>query len=88
MKTISMSQIEQVSGGYTQCLMSIYDAVSNTSHCLVQVSGDMPTFNIPMEYAIPLAIIGFGIQMAYDIHKENRYCQLEPKITLPQITLP
>lgn len=89
MKTISSAHLEQVSGGYSQCLMSIYDAVSNSTHCLIQVSGDMPTFNIPMEYAIPLAIIAVGVTMAYDMYKEsNKTICLPPVMTPPYYPQP
>lgn len=92
MKTITTNQLEQVSGGYNQCLLSIYDAVSNSSQCLINVSGEMPVFNIPMEYAAPLMLIAVGVQIAYDLQNGSKQIGVHlpsanNSIKMPELTL-
>ncbi len=92
MKTITTTQLEQVSGGYSQCLLSIYDVVSNSSQCLIKVSGEMPVLNIPMEYAAPLMMIAMGIQIAYDLQRGSKNLGVhlpvvDTSVKMPELTL-
>lgn len=88
MKTITATQLEQVSGGYNQCLLSIFDAVSNSSQCIVRVGGEMPVFNIPMEYALPLMLIAVGAQLAYDFRNGTKSVDVHLPVVTHPVTFP
>jgi hypothetical protein len=71
MKAISNNKLEQVSGGYGDCLVAIKDIATNTSHCIMKISGDIPVFELPMAYALPVLITMTACKMAYDIYLGN-----------------
>ena len=88
MKTITTTQLEQVSGGYNQCLLSIFDAVNNSSQCLIKVGGEMPVFNIPVEYAIPFMLVAAGVQLAYDFRNGTKSVDVHlPSPKFPEFNL-
>lgn len=88
MKAITTAQLEQVSGGYNQCLLSIFDAASNSSQCLINVGGEMPVFNIPMEYALPFMLIAAGAQLAYDFRNGTKTIDVRlPSPKFPEFNL-